>query len=262
MALPKYEGRFTVPTGGYSMTVTDSGGTQTVTVLAAGNYYLNAATSMLSAIGTALTANSTLAGTYTLTADDGSATSTGKITISATGGGNPSITWGSPTTLRDALGFTADLSGAASYTGASASPYLWLPNVKRTNPMAPDGYSGLPVTDASFVMAPTGTSKVLQYATRYKDNMEHRWLLGNKTWIQHESVTNESLEKFYTTVMATGAPFAYFLDRSDDAHYVYLRSTNPGEFTVAPELASFVGDRSAGAATYWHFGPLAVIKFV
>ena len=37
--LPKYEGRITVPTGGYTMSVTDSGGTASVTVLAAGDYY-------------------------------------------------------------------------------------------------------------------------------------------------------------------------------------------------------------------------------
>lgn len=261
MALSKLEGQITVPTGGYTMSVTDSGGSASVTVAAAGTYYLSSTTSLLSAIGTALTANATLAGTYTLTLDSATSTSTGKVTLAGSGGGNFSVTWDS-TALRDILGFTASLSGAASYTSPSASPYVWLPNVRRANQMAPDGNVGVPQTDATFTMAPTGTSKVLKYATRYMDNLEFKFLSGTKTWTQFESVTNESLQTFWSTVIANGYPIRYHTDRSADSTFVTYRSTVPHQFNVQPAFPGFVGSGSDGTALSWHWGPSQVIKYV
>jgi len=261
MGLGKLEGLITVPTGGYSMTVTDSGGTKSVTVLTAGTYYLNSTTSLLTTIGTALTADSTLAGTYTLSTDDTASTATGKTTITITGGGaSITVAWDS-TTLRDVLGFTAGLSGAATYTSTSSSPYIYLPNQRRCNPMAPDGYKGVPVTDASFTMSSTGTSKVLKYATRYHDNLEFAFLSGTKTWTQFEVTPNESLESFFNTVISNGYPFRYHNDRSVDATFATFRSMQPMDLMVKPEFAGFVGSGSDGSSLSWHYGPTDIIQY-
>ena len=87
MALPKLEGRITFASA-QDIAVVDGGGGGTATV-AAGNYYLTSASdagfSLLAALKTALEA---LPGavTYTITLDDTSDTSTGKITITPNAG--------------------------------------------------------------------------------------------------------------------------------------------------------------------------------
>lgn len=261
-ALSKLEGQITVPTGGYTMTVTDSGGTKQVTVLTAGTYFLNSASNLLTTIGAALTADSTLAGTYTLSSDDNSTTSTGKTTITVTGGGNPSITWDF-TALRDALGYTGNLSGAATYQSTASSPYLFLPDVKRSEPMSPDGNTGMPKSDATFTLAPTGTSKALKYATRYTDVLSFRYLSGTKTWQQYEVVTNESLQSFWNTVLTQGFPFRYHYDRATDGSFVSYRYADPGNFPVKTEYAGLVGTQGTdGSVLRWAVGPLGVIQYV
>src|SRR3990167_5593249 len=111
--------------------------TPVVVAAASTDYFLRSTTNLLTTIGTNLTNDGTLGGTYTLSLDDTSDSATGKVTISATGVTTFNVTWTS-TTLRDYLGFTANLSGAASYTGTNQARFLWLPNVGRTNRMAPN----------------------------------------------------------------------------------------------------------------------------
>lgn len=261
--LPKYEARITVPTGGYSVSVTDSGGTATVT-LAAGDYYPNSSTALLSTFATALTSNSTLAGTYTCTSDDDTEAATGRVTLSASGGGNVSVTWSS-TTLRDLLGFTGNLSGATTYTSTGACKYIYLPNVPRAEPMAPDGSAGVAMTDSSVTVSPSGTSKILAYNTRYVNRLAFRMLTGRKTWTAAETYANESLESFYLATIAYGIPLRYHYDRATDGTYVTERVVQPGAFAVSPAVGSWVGSTasaSALAAALWNFGPVDLVKYV
>jgi hypothetical protein len=263
--LSKIEGRVTVPTGGYSMTVTDSGGTKSVIVLAAGSYYPNspAGTSILATIGTALTADSTLAGTYTLTSDDTTTTATGKTTLTVTGGGaNVQVTWDS-TVLRDLLGFSASLTGAATYQSPKSCQYMFLPNVKRANPMVPEGQIGSPMTDGTFTLAPSGKTKTLTFATRYRDRLEFRFLSGTKTWTCYEVVANESLQSFWLKTIGLGLPLRYYPDRTDDTTYADWRVTQLQDFMVQPEFAGFVGGAGTDGATLsWKYGPVDVVRFV
>jgi len=259
--LPKFEGRLTVPTGGYVMTVTDSGGTAAVTVLAAGDYYPNSSTAFLAAIAAALTANATLAGTYTCTSDDDASSSTGRVTITCSGGGNPTIVWTS-TALRDALGFTAGLSGAATYTSTNACPYIFLPDVARAYPMAPDGSRGVPITDGTFTQAPSGQAKVLTYAERYVDALEFQLLSGRKARAQFETYTGESLESWWRLVLSRGLPFRYHYDRATDGAYVTYRCAQPSVFAIKPYVPGYVGGPSAGATLRWNFGPVDLVEYV
>src|SRR3990167_2984753 len=108
MALEKYEGLITVPTGGWAVSVeefTPNAGPVTVTV-PAGAYYLTsdggAGAGLVSTLASLLTANGTLAGTYSASLSDTDAAATGKVTLSATGVTTFNLTWTS-TTLRDTL---------------------------------------------------------------------------------------------------------------------------------------------------------------
>lgn len=258
--LPKYEGRITVPTGGYAVSVTDSGGTASVT-LAAGDYYPNSSTALLSTFAAELTANSTLAGTYTCTSDDDTDAATGRITLAASGGGNVSVTWSS-TALRDLLGFTGNLSGATTYTSTGACKYIYLPNVPRAEAMAPDGSAGVAMTDSSVTVSPSGTSKILAYSTRYVNRLAFRFLTGRKTWTAAETYANESLESFYLATIAYGIPLRYHYDRATDGTYVNERIVQPQMFAAVPAVGGWVGGPGNLAAALWNFGPLDLVKYV
>lgn len=257
---PKYEARVTVPSTGYTLTVTDSGGTATVTVLTAGDYYPTSSTALLSTIASALTANATLAGTYTCTVDDDASTSTGRVTLAASGGGNLTIAWGS-STLRDLLGFVGSLSGAATYTSTYACKAVFLPSVPRAEPLAPDGNAGLPVTDASFTMAPSGKSKSLLYATRYVNQLAFRFLSGRKTWTQYETYANESLQSFWLNNVLV--PWRYHYDRSVDSTYVDERVAAPGMFPARASIPTkWGGVGTDGATLQYDVGPIDMIRYV
>lgn len=260
MALSKLEGRITFAAA-VNMTVTDAGGTHSVVVAGAGDYYLTTDVSpsiaLLTQIGNALTADSTLSGTYTLAIDDNGITSTGKVTI--TGSGTFSVAWDS-TTLRDVLGFTGSLASASSYLSPSASPYVWLPDQRRANPRVPEGQIGAPVSDATATISPTGKSKIIKNATRYVDSMEFRYLSGTKTWRCNEVTPNESLQSFWETVISAGQPLRYHTDRSDDVNYVAWRNLAAHDMLVKPEFEGFVGSAAVNASR-WKYGPADVIQY-
>jgi hypothetical protein len=245
-----------------TMTVAENGGGGVaVTVLAAStNYYLTSSTASLTAIGTALTASASLAGTYTATVSDDDS-GTGKVTIAVSGGGVTSfaITW-TNTSLRDYLGFTTDVSGTTTYTGASSSPYIYLPNQKRSEPIVPQGYKGMPVTDATVTISPNGYSHAAYYATRYANQLIYRYMSGPKTWRSFEATTNESLQSFYETVIGKGKPVRYHHDRDDDATYVTWRLMPM--WAVRPEIPGFVGRGTSGSSTLWSYGPIDAVEFL
>lgn len=235
MPMSKMEGRVTVPTGGWSMSLqefTPNAGPTTVTV-AAGDYYLTSTTSLLTAVKNALDGMAGGAGVYTVSLDDDADSSLGKVTISATGVTTFNITWSS-TDLRDRLGFTANLSGAATYTGSEQAEYLFLPNVYRSNPMSPDGDQGAEESDFSITFSSSGASKRLAYNRRQVDNLEFTHLLGSKAFITWESTTNESLQKFWRDVIYPGYPFRYHKSRDTDATFVTWVALGGGEFKPKP----------------------------
>lgn len=247
--LGKLEGQLVVPNGtGYRMTVNGT----TVTVLTAGGgYWPTSTTSFLTSIKVVLTAM--FGGTWTATVSDGD-TGTGKVTLTWSGGVF-TVAW-IDTALRDALGFTIDLSGAATYTGASATPYVWLPNRRRWLPPTPEGYKGLPVVDTTTTVSSSGHVRSLYTARRYVTRLWFRYLSGAKTWRVFESVTNESLQTFWETTIGAGLPVRYHHDRSDDATYNEWHVAPV--FAVAPDVEGYVGRGCSGANSYWSWGPVDV----
>lgn len=253
MALLKLEGMITVPTGGWSASITDNDGTFTATV-AAGDYFLTSTTSLLAAFKTALDNGAGV--TYTVTVDDADPTGTGKVTITPSAG-NVAITWTS-TSLRDALGFTGNLSAASTQVSPSSSPYIYLPNVQRSPAMAPEGSNGYVVNDSTVTVAPSGNAVGLQYNKRYINTLGFRFLLANKGWIAHEVVANESLESFYNSTIGAVRPFRIHPDRSVDATFTTWRAAGASEIALTPAIPNM----TTGATSLWHFGDIQLIKYV
>lgn len=244
-SLGKFESLIPV-TSAFTITVTDSGGTATgMTAAAVADYYLTSSTSLLGTIAANLTANATLAGTYTLTLDDTNDSSTGKVTIAATGGGNISITWVG-TTLRDLLGFTGNLSGATTYTGTNQALYLHLPGCGRSNAPNPLADNGTPISEATIVFAPgSDVSYAMAFGSaRTIGSMEFQHLLGSNTWTSLEVVTNESLQTFWTYSIRKGYPVRWHSDRNVDGTYITVRFLKIKEFGATPLVPSWVGAKS------------------
>lgn len=219
----------------WTISVTDSGGTDAAITVVAGDYYLTSATSLLTTLQTALNASGILAGTYTVSVADDADTDTGKVTISATGGGNISITW-SNTTIRDRLGFTGDVGGATTHTGTEQAEYLYLPTSGRDGSfLSPDGEAGLPETDVVLNVSTDGTMVSTQYETRYADILGFSMIKGSNMFKAYEVTANESMEKFYEDVLGAGLPFRYHKARETDATFVTWRAMDVSPFRPIAE---------------------------
>lgn len=249
------EGRLTVPSTGYSMTINvNGGGDQSVLVLLPGNaYWPLSSPSFLTLIQVAL--NFAEGGTWTLTYDGGDS-GTGKVTLARAGGLNFTVTW-TDTALRDLLGFDADLSGAASYQSANACPWVWLPDRQRWFPPTPDGHDGRPVVNTKITASPSGTTKALYLGGAHNVSMLlWRFLRARKVWRVMETVVNESFESFFDTVLSQGIPIRYHHDRSDNATYNQWRAG--AVWTAEPITESLVGRGCDGDDLYWSVGPINV----
>jgi len=271
MALAKLEGNYSQSSTATCFFQENGAGGGSITVAGIADYYLTStdtATALCTVIANALTAATTKGATYTCTVDDNSDNSTGKVTIAGSGGTLTSFRLDFSSSsggllLRDALGFTGNISGSLSYQSTKSSRYIWLPSAKRVKPISPDGSAGTLITDGTVTMAPTGVTKRLQWAFRYVDNLEFGFIRGNKAWISQETVGNESWESFFTYGPGIGKPFRYHLDRSTDATYVTWVSMRINDVGLAPEFPGFVGaTNSVNASTLWHVGPMQVAKKV
>jgi ketosteroid isomerase-like protein len=259
MAYPKCEGPIVIPTAWSVKFQEPPGAVQTITI-PAGTYYLSttngANSSLTTTLKTLLDANVTLAGTYTVSVDDNSNSSTGKVTISATGAASFSITEWTSTDLEVVLGFTTTTSGALTYTGANQATYLWLPSVPRARILAPEPTTttyqlGLRRVDLTRAPSPDGRSVRMVYNTTYHDSFEFDFLTANKVFQSQESVVNESFEKFYDDVIGSGLQFRYHRDRSDDSVSWTQVIEDAEEFRAEPMAGS--GDRGwrQGASSLW-----------
>jgi len=261
MALPKLEGRITIPTGGWQVQCSENAGARTSTVtIAAGDYYMStsngANASLFAALVNALAADATLLGTYGGSLDDNSDTSLGRLTISVSGGATAfALTWIS-TDLRDILGFTGNTSNAASATGSNQVRYLFLPNTGRANPLAPEPasssgtYLGVVESDGTSALSPSGYHVNMQYSTRYRDSLEFHNLKGNKTWKASESTTNESFQKFWEDVIGQGIPFRYHSSRDSDAVYWTQYIENFQTYAPDAQEQGWVGANSLWRISY------------
>lgn len=179
-------------------------------------------------------------GVWTVTVDDTADSATGQVTIARNS--NYTATWTS-TTLRDALGFTTNLSTAStsSFTGANHAKYLFLPNVGRSGILSPESSTGAVETDHTIAIAPDGTLYALAYSSRSYDSLEFRMLKGSKTWSTFAVLTNEALQQFYTDVIARALRVRFYADRSVDATFRTWRVEDAGHYDPKPIREDWVG---------------------
>jgi hypothetical protein len=256
--LPKLEGLINVTTA-YTISVTDSGGTDAAITIPVDEYYLTSTreTVLLTTLQSALNASGTLAGTYTVTLDDDAYSATGKVTIASTH--SFTVTWTS-TTLRDILGWTGNISSGTTATGQNHATHLWLPTCNRTgsvpDPASGSNYFGRPKTDVTTTMSPSGQYTSLYYNTTHSAVLDFQTLNGAKVWQRLEATTNESLEKFYRTTVGQGMRFAYFTDRADNANSWQLWTPAGAELT-----AQSINDEYVGSGSIWRWA-IPVMDYV
>lgn len=220
MGLPKIEGRIVVgATCNVDVQENGAGGPFTV-AFTAGNYFL---ADLCVHIGAALTASASLAGTYTCSIDDGTDSATGRVTISATGISNFTLAWSTSTSqaLRDALGFTGNLTpAAASHQTTAASRHIWLPTAGRAECQLADGDDGAIIKTASVSVSPSGTTRTwVGSSTRYENLLSFKNVKGYRMLTSLETRTNESLQTFWTYSIGLGLPIRYYKERATDGTY-------------------------------------------
>ena len=93
----------------------------------------------------------------------------------ASGGGNFTITWDS-TALRDLLGFTATLTGAATYTATNVSPLLWSPGKPLMPELSPSGTTGNRRPLAYWTQSPTDGSP---FVVAHGERIDQRWSVSH-----------------------------------------------------------------------------------
>jgi hypothetical protein len=250
MALPKLEGRmrFTVAQS-ISLNVNATGAGSVPVAATSTDYYHTSTTALLAYI--ASQANNAavfpfmpLGYTLTVTLDDTADSATGRVTIAISPADvNFTLDW-TTTTLRDYLGFTGNLSGAATYTGTNAARFLFLPDVQPSGLMAPNGEVGMPVSDATFTLSPSGYSKVLKLNTRYVNRCAFHLMRGRKVYDAHETYQNESLQVFWTDVISAGNPFRYHASRAVDGTYVSWRGAGVNEYIPVDHVPNWKGAAS------------------
>lgn len=244
----RLEAKITVPTGGWSFTMAVTGlvGSSARTI-AAGAYWPE---ELIDAFRDQLVAGDLALGggnNYVYSLYWGEASPTGRFSIESDGGPNFEIaTWNS-TSLRDALGFTGTLSGAATYTSTNQHAGIWLPNAIMAAPRNQD--DGFTEMDRSVTVSPRGHVMALGYESRRR--------LGRITWSHvqakyaiesAEVTTGSSFERWFLDthggrVSYFGrAPLCRLYWDDDAATYVEFRLVEPiGTWNPERTVAEWAG---------------------
>jgi hypothetical protein len=231
----KLEYRITVPTAGYTATV---GSTKTIP---AGTYYLS---SPGSGSNDFLAEVQSQFGATSVTASLGEY-GTGIVTI--TFSGSTDVSWIS-TELRDILGFTGNLSGASSYVGTLSARGVWMPNVPPMILNAGGHWRGhreadyrTAVNPAGYVWAVHGQSRTALDLLRWTGIQQAR------TWIQNESTTNQSLERFWTDGVwgeaawgTPGGPIRWYPSAASDTEFGTYKVVDGGVFRPTPVVEGWI----------------------
>jgi hypothetical protein len=228
----KLERLIEVPTGDYTLTLTETGGVtgQAVTAAAGETSFLSSAYTGTGGTGNSFLAQlqadlTTIGHEYAVTIGAGE-DGTGKVTIDRTGSSNFAVVWTS-TELRDLLGFSqGNLTGANAYTGASQAQGLWLPNAPM-NSLFGASDKGFYETDAMATESPSGAVKAF-FANKKQVN-QIRWagVSHAKCRASAEATPNESFEQFWLDCIlgekawAAGpcGPIRVYWDAGDNATY-------------------------------------------
>jgi len=210
----KWEHLLTIPTGDWTMSLTESGGggAQTITLTAANTYYWSSAgndtVDLAARLKALLDAASVAAGnsnTYTVTIAAGEL-GTGKLTIAVSAG---TFTLTSINDDAQALmGFTAELTPtAASFTSDKQVESLWLPD---TTVETPQGLasSGKVVSTSLVTVSEDGTVSNVHGSKHVRNEYVYAFVPVAKAIQASESVTNTSFESWWLHGIRGQEPWA------------------------------------------------------
>ena len=225
MANGRLEARITVPSGGWTVTLTDGLGGPTAVVLPAGTYYMSSVGSLTEGLWDALTTAANAAMGETWAFFEGA---NGKTSVTVTDSllsGIGTITF-TDTELRDILGFASDQSGNVVYTSTKQAKALWLPEYPfQTLNGGPDWNGWWETNQANSENANGNTFSLIG---RKKRINSVTWPVASraKCWVSNETITNESFEQFLLDGVWAGAtwgtsagPLRFYGDETDATIY-------------------------------------------
>lgn len=234
----KWESKITIPTGGYSFSLTDgSGGPYSINLSVDATYYHSSAgndsESMVAKLKSRMEAFSGQTYTVSLTA---TASGSGVYTI-AVDSGTFSITWSS-TALRDLLGFDANVVTQSSASGADHAQALWLP---QTPTRAEYGLNSPGRVESAAVvsLAEDGTYSAFHGSKHRRNEFTFTGIPIERAIAADETSVNASYETFYLHAIrgekewaTPGRELRWYADASDNATYQTYNVIN----AMRPEL--------------------------
>lgn len=161
----------------------------------------------------------------------------------SSGAGNFGITWDS-TGLRDLLGFTGDLSGAATYTATNPPALLWSPAKPLRPELSPRGTTGIPRPLAYFTASPSdGSTFVVSHGERIDQRFTCGMVAVDRVFTS--SLVGGEWARLFRDSLAKGYSFYVYPDVTED----------PGSSTAAT-LSNGLGPYAlspSGRAPTWSY---------
>lgn len=146
---------------------------------------------------------------------------------------NVALTWGSNTAMRDALGFTGDLSGANFYTSENPCDLVWVPGTTEIS-SGRLGTAGKPVYDLQ-VAGPPGSTKPVYTSHNYRTINTLRWMNvdNSRVWV---SETGGEHIVWWRKVLVGGRQFAHYrqVTMSDSDSAAATLATRVGPYSFVP----------------------------
>ena len=168
--------------------------------------------------------------------------SDGKTVITFSGASGE-VEWNN-TVIRDMLGFTGDLTGAATYTSTNACQALWLPDSQYQSLNGQK--SGWWEFDDQELESPGGQVFQINGEKKKINEVTYVALSRAKTWAENEANTNESWESFLLNGVRKGKGWAtgrlrWYPDETDDATYFTYKLNKGAEYKPAQIKRNWTG---------------------
>lgn len=216
--IPKLHGRFSITTSSDNFTINEAGaGARIVNLDETRDWFIRQYTGEVTAQFVDHIQTQTRAAgpgveldTFTCTVSD-----TGFVTFAGSGG-NFTVTW-TETVLRDLLGFTGDLAGAATYTATNQHRFGWYPNTGVSAIMAHPNRVGLSTSDAVTRRAPSGRVITTAYDEYVDNKFTWRWIEDEYMFpvgLGGTTITNRDFETFWRDVIRIGQRFRFYPNRT------------------------------------------------
>ena len=233
----RLEGKVTIPTGGWTGTINDSGaGGAAAFTVAAGTYYLKGSSGLVQAFEDALNVAAT---TDTVTCSL-AAGENGTGLVTTTTSGTCTIAWTS-TDLRDILGYTGTLGPGTSFVGTNQCRNLWLAKCPYNAPNSIYPWKGAIVVDGRSTWTSGGDGYHLVGEYLEETWLEWRYIGRARASQANETTTGESFERFLRDAVwgfaAWGTPGGNIRFFPDAAAVNYVEYSVDMPEAFRPELA-------------------------